>query len=78
MSVQIRTWFLVNLKTVVGRNPPHLELELIYDFVVIQIRHIWYEMMLAFIRDQTFMIWMTKSKYKLKFHMGWIPPHHGF
>ena len=51
---------------------------LIYDFFVIQIRHIWYEMMLAFIRDQTFMIWMTKSKYKLKFHMGRIPPHHGF
>ena len=56
MSVQIRTWFLVNLKTVVGRNPPHLELELIYDFFVIQIMHIWYEMMLAFIWDQKFMI----------------------
>ena len=56
MSVQIRTWFLVNLKTVVGRNPPHLELELIYDIFVIQIMHIWYEMMLAFIWDQKFMI----------------------
>ena len=31
-------------------------------FFVIQIMHIWYEMMLAFIWDQKFMIWMTKSK----------------
>ena len=32
MSIQKYIWFLVNLKTVVGRNPPHLEFELINYF----------------------------------------------